>query len=217
MVRVKICGITNYEDAYAACGYGADAIGFVFAKSPRQVAPSVVKSIIEKLPPYIVTVGVFVNEDKKEVLKIAKDCKLTCLQFHGEEGHEYCSDFRKGHRIIKAIRVRDEKSLFRLNEYDVDAFLLDAFVEGRRGGIGLKFDWDLAIEAKGYGKPIILAGGIGIENVEEAVRKVAPYAIDASSAVEYAPGKKDHNLMKILIEKVRNLKKLEGKRYVIKQ
>ncbi len=216
MVRVKICGITNYEDAYAACSYGADAIGFVFAKSPRRVTSENVRSIIEGLPPYIVTVGVFVNEEKKRACKIARDCNLTCIQFHGDESPEYCRDFKGGHKIIKAIRVHDDRSLAHLNKYDVDAFLLDTFVQGRRGGTGFKFDWDLAVEAKGCGKPIILAGGIGVENVEEAIQKVAPYAIDVSSAVEYAPGKKDHNLMKALIEKVRSLNQSEGKCYGFK-
>lgn len=216
MVKVKICGMTNFEDAYAACSYGADAVGFVFAKSPRQITQEAVKSIIEKLPPYIVTVGVFVNEEKRKVRKIAGDCNLMCLQFHGEEGPEYCSDFKGEHKIIKAMRIRDEKSLAHLDKYDVDTFLLDTFIQGKRGGTGIKFDWDLAIKAKECGRPIILAGGIGVENVEEAIQKVAPYAVDVSSSVEYAPGKKDHNLMKALIEKVHNLNQLEGKCYGFK-
>lgn len=205
MVKVKICGITNYEDAYAASSYGADAIGFVFAKSPRQVTPEAAKSIIMELPPYIVTVGVFVNEEAKRVRNIARDCNLSCIQFHGDEDPEYCRDFKGKYKIIKAIRIRGDRSLGLLNKYDIEAFLLDSFVQGKRGGTGIKFDWDLAVKAKECGKPIILAGGIGIENVEEAIQKVAPYAIDVSSAVEYVPGKKDHNLMRALIEKVHNL------------
>lgn len=216
MVKVKICGITNYEDAYAACSYGADAVGFVFAKSPRQIKPQDAKSIIERLPPYVVTVGVFVNEREKSVRKIAKDCNLICLQFHGDESPEFCEDFKDKYKVIKAIRVRDSKSLEPLHKYDVDAFLLDTFIQGKRGGTGEKFNWDLAVEAKEFGKPIILAGGIGADNVEEAIQKVEPYAVDVSSAIEYAPGKKDHNLMKALIEKVRNLNQLEGKCYDFK-
>jgi len=205
VVKVKICGITNYEDAYAACSYGADAIGFVFAKSPRQISPTTAKSIIEELPPYVVTVGVFVNEREKQVRKIARDCNLACLQFHGDERPEYCRRFKGEKKVIKAIRVRNARTLSALDKYDVDAFLLDTFIKGRRGGTGVKFDWDLAIEAKEYGKPLILAGGINLENIEEAIQKVTPYAIDLSSAAEYAPGKKDHNLMQALIEKVHNL------------
>lgn len=216
MVKVKICGITNYEDAYAACSYGTDALGFVFAKSPRQIKSEVAKSIIGRLPPYVVTVGVFVNEREKLVRKIAKDCNLICLQFHGDESPEFCVDFKDEYKVIKAIRVRDRKSLELLGKYDADAFLLDAFIQGKRGGTGERFNWDLAIEAKEFGKPIILAGGIGIENVEDAIQKVAPYAVDVSSSVEYAAGKKNHNLMKALIEKIRNLEQLEGKCYGIK-
>ncbi len=205
MVRIKICGITNFEDASAACSFGADAIGFVFARSPRQINSEAAKSIIDRLPPYITTVGVFVNEDKGRVNKIAKDCNLTCLQFHGGEKPEYCGEFTDRYKVIKAVRMRDKKSLTALKKYDVDAFLLDSFVKGRRGGTGVKFDWKLAVEAKRCGKPVILAGGISIENLNEAIRRVAPYAIDVSTAVERSPGKKNHTLMKRLIENVRSI------------
>lgn len=205
MVRVKICGITNLKDALAACSCGADAIGFVFAKSPRRVSPAAARSIIKKLPPYLVTVGVFVNEDKGEVRKIAADCGLNCLQFHGDETPGYCNYFKDKYKIIKAVRVRDNDSLAGLGRYNIDAFLLDTYVEGKRGGTGVKFNWNLAVKAKRYGKPVILAGGIRAGNVREAIKKVSPYAIDVSSAIEKAPGKKDHNLMKAFIERVHKM------------
>lgn len=205
MVKIKICGITNLEDAQAACSYGADALGFVFAKSPRRVSPQMVKTIIKKLPPFIVTVGVFVNEDRGKVSKIAAACGLGCLQFHGDETPGYCNYFKGRYKIVKAIRVRDKDSLAVLKKYDVDAFLLDSYVRGKRGGTGIKFDWNLAVKAKRYGKPIILAGGIGIGNVRDAVKKVRPYAVDVSSAIEKAPGRKDYNLMKAFLGKVRNV------------
>lgn len=204
MVKIKICGITNYKDAEAACRFGADALGFVFAKSPRGITPKKAKDIIKKLPPYVVTVGVFADEDRENVLKTARDCRLDCLQLHGNESPGYCKELKKCYRIIKAIRVRSIDSLSDLKKYNVDAFLLDSYVRGRRGGTGVKFDWDLAVKAKRYGKPVILAGGIGIGNVRDAVRKVRPYAIDVSSAIEKTPGRKNHNLMKAFIGKVRN-------------
>ncbi|MDP3787029.1 MAG: phosphoribosylanthranilate isomerase [Candidatus Omnitrophota bacterium] len=205
MVKLKICGITNLEDASAACSCGADALGFVFAKSPRRVSPRIVKTIIKKLPPFIVTVGVFVNEKRGKVRKIAADCGLDGLQFHGEETPGYCNYFKDKYKIIKAIRVRSIDSLSDLKKYNVDAFLLDTYVEGKRGGTGVKFNWDLAVKAKRHGKPVILAGGIRIGNVEDAVKIVHPYAVDVSSAIEKAPGRKDHNLMKAFIGRVRNI------------
>lgn len=201
-VRVKICGITNIKDALAACSCGADALGFVFAKSPRRVNPRVAKAIIKKLPPYVVTVGVFVNEDKDKVFKIAADCGLGCLQFHGDETPGYCGYFKNRYKIIKAVSVRDGNSLAGLGRYDVDAFLLDAYVPGKRGGTGVGFDWDLAVKAKRYGKPLVLAGGIRAENVSEAIERTRPYAVDVSSAVEKSPGKKDRGLMKRVMGKI---------------
>lgn len=202
MVKVKICGITNLDDALAACSCRADALGFVFARSPRRINPATAKSIIKRLPPYIITVGVFVNEDKGKVRKIAADCGLNCLQFHGDETPGYCDHFRNKYKIIKAVRVRDSDSLAGLDKYNVDAFLLDSYVQRRRGGTGAKFNWNLAGRAKKYGKPVILAGGIKTGNVREAIKIVRPCAIDVSSAVEKAPGRKDRGSMKALIEKV---------------
>lgn len=201
-VKVKICGITNIKDALAACSCGADALGFVFAKSPRRVSPKTAAAIIKKLPPYVVTVGVFVNEDKDKALKIAVDCGLGCLQFHGDETPGYCNYFKNRYKVIKAVRIRDSGSLSNLGKYDVDAFLLDTYVPGQQGGTGVRFDWDMAVKAKRYGRPLVLAGGIKIENVREAIKRTRPYAIDVSSAVEKAPGKKDCGLMKRFMRKI---------------
>lgn len=209
-VRIKICGITNLEDARAACSFGADALGFVFAKSPRRISPQTAKLIISKLPPFIAAVGVFVNEEKDKVRKIAADCGLDCIQLHGDETPEYCGYFRDKYKIIKAVRVRGINSLSGLSEYDVGAFLLDAYARGSRGGTGIIFDWNLAVKAKRYGKPVILAGGIGCGNVEAAVKTVSPYAVDVSSAIEKTPGRKDHKLMRAFIEKVGIINQSKG-------
>ena len=207
MVKVKICGITNYKDAEAACRFGADALGFVFAKSPRRITPDKAKDIIKKLPPHIVTVGVFVDENREKVLKIARDCRLDCLQLHGNESPGYCKELKKCYKIIKAVRVSDKESLKKLKGYDVDAFLLDSYVKGKKGGTGRKFDWALAAEAKKLGRrvraPVILAGGLDPVNIEDAIRRVKPYAVDASSGLESSPGRKNHGFVKKFIEKAR--------------
>ena len=204
MVKVKICGITNYKDAEAACRYGADALGFVFAKSPRRVSAAKAKKIMGKIPPYVARVGVFVNEKKSRVLKIARECRLDCLQLHGDEDPDYCKGLKKYYKIIRAVRVSGKASLKCLKRYDVDAFLLDSCVKGKAGGTGKNFDWGLAAEAKRSGKPLILAGGLDAANVAAAIRKVRPYAVDVSSRIESFPGRKDHNLMKRFINKARN-------------
>lgn len=206
MVKVKICGITNYKDAEAACRYGADALGFVFAKSRRGITPKKAKDIIMRLPPYVVTVGVFVDEKKGKVLKIARDCRLDLLQLHGDESPDYCKGLNKYYKIIKAVRVGGEAGLKGLGRYPADAFLLDSCVKGKSGGTGVKFDWALAVKAKKLGKPVILAGGLDAVNVEAAINKVRPYAVDASSRLEAAPGRKDHGLVKKFIEKAKKTK-----------
>lgn len=191
-LRVKICGITRVSDACAAVEAGADALGFMFYEpSPRNLAPEAAAAIIRELPPFIARVGVFVNAEADTVKRIAETCGLDTLQLHGEETPEYCAQF-SGYRVVKAFRVRDESSLFALRSYSVSAWLLDSYVADQHGGTGAKFNWDLAITAKSYGCPVILAGGLTPENVAEAVRQVRPYALDVSSGVESAPGVKDH-------------------------
>ncbi|MBE0595687.1 MAG: phosphoribosylanthranilate isomerase [Desulfuromonadales bacterium] len=188
MVRVKICGITNIEDARQAAVSGADAIGVVFfAQSPRCVTPEQARRIVLALPPLVAAVGLFVNEAPESIREIASFCGLTALQLHGDEQPQECQ--LPPWRVIKALRVRDSSSLAGLDAWPVSALLLDAWAEGSYGGTGKTFDWSLATTASG--RPIILAGGLTPENVAEAVRVVRPWAVDVSSGVEAAPGRKD--------------------------
>lgn len=199
--RIKICGITNLEDALNAAELGADAVGFVFyPKSPRNINPRTAGLISRELPPFVATIGVFVDEAPERVREIAAEASLGAVQLHGDESPEYCSNL--GLRVIKAVRVRSQADIARLRSYNASAFLLDAYREGVPGGTGETFDWDLAIEAKDMGR-LILSGGLNPANAAEAVRKVAPYGVDASSGVEERPGKKDIKKMKAFIEEVR--------------
>jgi len=198
-VVVKICGITNLEDALAAVGFGADALGFVFHEtSPRSVSIENAARISQKLPPHIVKVGVFVDAPEETVLRAIAACGLNVLQFHGGESPEYCCQF--GLMSVKAFRMRDAASLEELPRYPTDAWLLDSYVEDKPGGTGKKFNWELAREAQRLGRPIFLAGGLTHENVADAVRLVKPYAVDVSSGVEASPGKKDLKKLKAFIE-----------------
>jgi phosphoribosylanthranilate isomerase len=201
-VRIKICGITNTDDANAAAELGADAIGFVFAHSPRHIDPEKARDVIMGLPPLVQTVGVFVDEDPGRVGSIADSCHLDILQFHGKESAAYCGQFAR--RVVKAIRVESNDDLERCSEYSgvVDALLLDTYVSGKHGGTGIAFDWNLALGAKKYGK-VILAGGLNPENVAEAIRAAGPYAVDASTGLEEKPGIKDHDKMARFIQAVR--------------
>ncbi|HJP19444.1 MAG TPA: phosphoribosylanthranilate isomerase [Nitrospinota bacterium] len=197
MIKVKICGITNKEDALYAVECGADALGFIFyEKSPRYIAPDNAKTIIAALPPFVTTVGVFVNKDFNDIRDMALLTGITVVQLHGDESPSYCN-LVEG-KLIKAIRVKNDRSIEGLKKYDVDAFLLDSFDKNSFGGSGLTFDWKLAEKAKQYGK-IILAGGLTPDNVEEAVKKVVPYGVDVSSGVEKKPGIKDNNKVKEFI------------------
>jgi phosphoribosylanthranilate isomerase len=201
MLKIKICGITNLEDALAAVECGANALGFVFqSKSPRAVTPDEAKAIISKIPPFVTSVGVFVDEDKSEVEKIARYAGLNVIQLHGSEPPEECQMCRK---VIKAIRVKDLTSLEPLNTYKVSAFLLDTYSPHTVGGTGQIFNWDIAVEAKKFGK-IILAGGLTPENVDNAIKWVQPYGIDVATGVEGSKkGKKDREKLKSFIEKAR--------------
>ncbi|MFH1146331.1 MAG: phosphoribosylanthranilate isomerase [Pseudomonadota bacterium] len=203
MAKIKICGITNLDDAVAAQTYGADAIGFVFAKSPRRVAKETVRRIAVNLPPFIQLVGVFVDDEKETVREIARYCRLNLLQFHGNESPEYCMGFHR--KIIKAFRIKDARDIEQMMPYQgiASAFLLDSYNPKLAGGTGQVFDWTIARKALKIG-PIILAGGLNPDNVQEAIKAVQPYAIDAGSGVEGSPGKKDHSKMKLLIERAKS-------------
>ncbi len=204
MTRVKICGITNLKDAQAAVEGGADALGFVFAESPRQINPEVAVGIIRSLPPFLTCVGLFVDELPQVVKEIIKECRLDALQFHGGEPPGYCRQFMI--KTIKAFRLRNEDSLEIISHYQVDAYLLDTYREGIPGGTGQSFDWDLALRAKEFSRPIILAGGLRPDNVAEAIGRVRPYGVDVSTGVEAKPGKKDHKKMKEFIEIARSVR-----------
>lgn len=202
MTEIKICGITNLEDARCAFECGADALGFIFHPgSPRYLAPDAAREIIQGLPAEITKVGVFVNRDHDVVKGIMKFCGLDILQLHGDEAPEYCRNFSL-FSLIKAVSGRTEIDLHLLSKYPAKAFLVDSRDQERYGGTGIKSDWTLAKKI-GEIKPLILAGGLNAENIREAIETVSPDAVDISSGVETAPGKKDPGKVKDLIDIVR--------------
>ena len=204
MVRVKICGITNVRDARAAVRLGADALGFNFYKgSPRYITPERVRAVIAVLPPFICPVGVFVNEAPERINEIAAMCKLRAAQLHGEETPAQVDRVRSVARI-KSFRVRDARDVARCRRYRAEAFLLDAFVPDQHGGTGAAFNWELARAAAEFG-PVILAGGLTPENVEEAILIARPYCVDVASGVESAPGVKDKEKLADFIWRVRTI------------
>ncbi len=202
MVQVKICGITRLADAQAAIASGADALGFVFAESPRKVSPQTAREITRQMPPFVTTVGVFVNERPSKIREIMNFCGLDLVQLHGHETATTCADLAP--RVIKAFRVQGEETLAQIPPYKehVRAILLDAYQKGVNGGTGKTFDWRLARKAKGIGIPVVLSGGLGPENIREALERVNPSAIDISSGIESRPGIKDHEQMNRFMEKV---------------
>ncbi len=194
-LRIKICGITREQDAEAAAEAGADAIGLMFADSPRRVTPAQARQIIAHLPPYVSAVGVFVNARAATVQRIAAELGLSEVQLHGEESPALVAKI-EGPRVVKAVRVRDRSFIQQVDAYrssGVSGLLLDAFSPERRGGSGRRFDWDLILGARTAGAldgapPLILAGGLTHRNVAAAVRRVQPWGVDVSSGVETSPG-----------------------------
>lgn len=187
--RVKICGITNIEDARHASACGADALGFVFySASPRFIEPEQARQIIADLPPFITTVGLFVNELPVRIRELVDYCGLDTVQLHGDEVPEQCS--YPPCRVIKALRLKDGMNDKMFASYHVSSLLLDAYVPDRFGGTGEKCDWDLAARIAAKHR-VILAGGLNPDNVAEAVRQVRPYGVDVSSGVEQNTGLKD--------------------------
>jgi len=207
-MRIKVCGITNMEDALAAVDYGADALGFVFYQgSPRCVSPETVHQIICSLPPLVTTIGVFVNEDRQKISEIMQYAGIDILQLHGDETPDMCDAW---HRVIRALRVKDLTDLKILESYNkASAFLLDTYSPEHFGGTGQMFNWDIAVEAKRFGK-IILSGGLNPDNIEKAVKRVMPYAVDVSSGIEERKGKKDLKKMRLFIERARAALTLRG-------
>lgn len=204
-IKIKICGITNAADAHKAAEFGADALGFVFyPQSPRAIEPDAAKRIIGALPPFMLSVGVFVNQPEDTVRRIVDTCGLALAQIHGDESAAYCESL--GRPVLRAIRLKDRKSFLALAEYKgrmgVRGFVVDAFSQEAYGGTGQTVDWSLAAEAA-KAAPILLAGGLTPENVQEAITQVNPYGVDVSSGVEASPGKKDHQKLHDFIQAVR--------------
>ncbi len=201
--RVKICGITSSEDALAAVAAGADALGFVFyAKSPRAVSPEQAAAIIHSLPPFVTTVGLFVNAERARIESTVLGCGLDAIQLHGDESPQDC--LYSGCRVIKALRIKDSASLERAADYEVSGLLFDAWSDRVYGGSGEVFDWHLLKDFASH-HPVILAGGLNPENVADAIRQVRPYAVDVSSGVELSPGKKDLIKVAEFIRQVRSV------------
>lgn len=198
---IKICGITNYDDAVSAIDAGATAIGFnFFSKSKRYITPGAAKEIADKIRGKISIVGIFVDEDVQVVKSIGATVKLTYCQFHGAEEPEYIAKFPNA---IKSFRVNDSLKSIYFDDYKVAAFLLDAYDEKEMGGTGKQFNWLLAREANEFGK-IILAGGLTHENVSTAIEIVQPWGVDVSSGVEIETGKKDKIKIQQFVQNARN-------------
>ncbi len=203
--RIKICGITTPEQAREVAVAGADAIGLVFAKSPRRVTRERATDIIAALPPLVQSVGVFVDPSEQELLDILAQCPLDLIQLHGNESPEFCKRFAP--RVIKAFRIKDEADLLALSPYrdTVRGFLLDAWSSRAMGGTGESFDWSIAKKACiQVSTPVILAGGLDPGNAAKAVTQVRPWGVDVSSGVEKSPGIKDMEKVKAFIKAVRS-------------
>lgn len=205
--RIKICGTTNRDDAWAAVAAGVDALGFIFAeKSPRCISPEDAKKIIVELPPFVDLVGVFVDKDPTELEEIVHYCGLNHVQLHGQESPEYCKELASRFpvtRIMKAFRVSDMSRVADFVQYNdvVSGFLLDTYSKGQSGGTGKTFNWDI-IPTLGLKRPFILAGGLSPENIEAAITNVQPYAVDINSGIELSPGVKDHEKLQDIVAKI---------------
>ena len=204
MTLVKICGITNAGDARVAAKAGADAVGFVFAGSPRQVGLDEARSISVALPEDTIRVGVFVDEEPAEILRISQEVGLDLVQLHGDESPEAVTVLREaGVKVMKALRVESAATLETIDEYEADLFLLDAYSARARGGTGERFDWGAAKSLKGRDN-IVVSGGLGPENVREAVEFFEPFGVDASSSLEDGPGRKNGELVRRFVLAAKN-------------
>jgi phosphoribosylanthranilate isomerase len=209
MVRVKICGVTNIEDALLAAELGADAIGLNFySESPRSISPFTAAEIIEQLPPFVSSIGVFVNWEAAPVVALAAALRLSAVQLHGDESPKLAAEIARKVPVIKAFRMGQETALPAFSKYKhASAFLLDAATAGKFGGTGRRTDWSRAAAAARSHR-IILAGGLTPENVAEAIRIVRPYAVDVASGVESRPGKKDPAKLRAFLSEVSRLSAL---------
>ena len=205
-VKVKVCGMTSLKDALVAVEEGADAVGFIFyKKSPRSVTMKIVREIVLELPPFVDTVGVFVDETAVQINKIADYCNLDIIQLHGDESPTFCKRIRR--KVIKAFRIKDMQSVKKISSFQVSGFLLDTFSENLHGGTGKVFDWNLVLPAKKFG-PVIMAGGLTPNNVQQAVRQVRPYGVDVCSGVESEPGIKDHKKVRAFLKNAKAGRKI---------
>lgn len=203
MVRVKICGITNLDDALCAAENGADAIGFIFAKSPRQISVEEAVSLRRALPPFVSTVGVFVEPEPAYAREVCELVGLDYIQYHGGDEERLLFAGFNPAQFIRAISVATEADLAAITNSSAGHILLDTKVQGLSGGTGKTFDWTLAAKAKSYGRKIILSGGLNPENVQEAINVAAPDAVDVASGVESTSGRKDHQKMREFIRRAK--------------
>lgn len=202
MTKVKICGITNLEDALVSVKFGADALGFNFyAKSPRYISPENAREIVENLPPKILKVGVFVNESLEKIVEIAELAKLDALQLHGEETPEFAKvlKLKTNLEIIKAFRVSKVFTPEDVLKFEVDAILLDAYNPKEHGGTGETFDWEIAKKVQEIFPKMYLAGGLAPENIADAILQVKPFAVDACSCLELTKGRKDITKLAVFV------------------
>src|SRR5688500_4215551 len=207
MTFIKICGITSLEDALAAVDAGADALGFNFYKpSPRYIRPDAAREIINHLPKNILTVGVFVNEQSPQSVEdLARDAGVTAIQLHGDESPDYCRDLNNSY-VIKALAAGSDFDPKLAKDYDVEAILLDTKDDTLRGGTGRAFDWSIAQKVRRLVPKLFLAGGLSLQNIEQAIISVDPYGVDACSALEETPGKKNEERMRAFVKKIRSVK-----------
>ena len=202
-VRIKVCGITRYEDAKAAVGLGVDAIGFIFyPRSPRYVQPEAAREIIKRVPPYVSKVGVFVDEDPQRVHDTIAFTGIDTLQLHGQEDPQYCGRFTVS--VVKAFRVGPQTPPIEFDRYPASGFLLDTWDKDSAGGTGKTFDWSIARRACLAHDNIILAGGLGPTNLLEALEAVGPYGVDLNSGIEVKPGIKNPHKMREAVTVARN-------------
>jgi phosphoribosylanthranilate isomerase len=205
--RIKICGITRLEDARVAANLGVDALGFIFhPKSPRFISPEQARNIIMQLPPMINRVGVFVNETKETIMQIAAQCGIDTVQLHGNESPEFCVAIPLP--VIKSFSIRPDFDISKLNDYKTQGILLDTWSPEVQGGSGITFDWSIARKASAMFNNIVLAGGLGPTNLEDALRMVDPFAVDINSGVEIRPGVKNPHKIRAVVKIVKNWKKI---------
>ncbi len=204
-VRIKFCGITRFEDARIAANLGVDALGFIFfKKSPRYIDPQSAAQIIKKLPPFVSRVGVFVNEDLSTILEIVKLTNIDTVQLHGSESPEFCSQIPLP--VLKSFSVKSDMDFSILDNYSCSGFLLDTWNNEMHGGSGKTFNWSIAKSLCNHYGNIVIAGGLGPSNVEEALDTLHPYGVDINSGIEIMPGVKNPHKMKDIVRIIRNWK-----------